>query len=138
MADDTRSGRCQCGAVTYQAEGAKNEVTACHCGVCRRMSAGPYLAVDVKNIVYAAGAPVKRYQSSDWAYRTFCAECGTLLAWHAVDDSFIELNAFTLDEAPEKGLTTEIFIDSKPQHYTFADETQKLTGAEVFAMAQGG
>ena len=136
MAAD-RTGRCACGAVTYAVTVVKDEITACHCGVCRKMAAGPFLAVDVTDLAFAEGAPVRRYESSAWAHRTSCAECGTLLAWHANDGSFTELAAFTLDVAPAGGLTTEIFIDEKPHHYAFAGEATRLTGAQVFAMAEG-
>ncbi len=137
MAAARRSGRCVCGAVTYTATVVKDEIGVCHCGVCRKMAAGPFMAVDVKDLEFADGAPVNRYDSSEWAHRTSCAKCGTLLAWHANDGSFTELAAFTLDEPPAGGLTTEIFVDEKPRHYAFAGETTKLTGAELMAMAKG-
>lgn len=28
----------------------------------------------------------------------------------------------------------QVFIDEKPSYYTFANDTQNMTGAEVFAM----
>ena len=34
-------------------------------------------------------------------------------------------------------MSTEIFIDQKPDTYAFAGETHKMTGAEVVALAQG-
>lgn len=136
MAGD-RTGRCACGAVTFTVTVEKDEIGACHCSLCRKMAAGPFLAVDVKDLEYADGAPVRRYESSEWAYRTSCAECGTLLAWHARDGSMTELAAFTLDQPPAGGLTSEIFVDEKPHHYAFAGDTVKLTGAEVMALAQG-
>ena len=136
MAD--RTGRCVCGAVTYTATLKSDDIGVCHCGLCRRSSAGPFMAVDASAITFADGAPVTRYASSEWASRCFCATCGTSLAWISNDGKIIEIAAYTLDELPSGRLTTEIFVDDKPSHYDFAGDTQKLTGAEVIAMAQGG
>ena len=34
-------------------------------------------------------------------------------------------------------LTTEVFIDEKPGFYAFAQETNQMTGAELFALFEG-
>ncbi|HAI54030.1 MAG TPA: S-(hydroxymethyl)glutathione synthase, partial [Acinetobacter nosocomialis] len=48
---------------------------------------------------------------------------------------YCNINAFSLNE-PVEGLhlDMEIFIDSKPDFYTFQNDTKKLTGAEVVAL----
>lgn len=132
-----RTGRCLCGAVTYTATLKTEDVGVCHCGMCRKVSAGPFMAVDASAITFADGAPVTRYKSSDWASRCFCSKCGTALAWVSDDGKMVEIAAFTLDEAPHGKLALEIFVDEKPPHYDFAGDTHKMTGAEVMAMAQG-
>jgi len=132
------TGRCQCGAVTFAVTLKQDTVTACHCTTCRRMHAGPYMGVDADSLEFAAGAPVTVYKSSEWATRSFCAKCGTSLAWRANDGSMIEVNLFALDNPPENPLGVEIFIDEKPDTYAFANETHKMTGAEVMALALAG
>ncbi len=107
------TGRCQCGAVTFTATLAKDTVTACHCNTCRRMYAGPYMAVDAASLDFADGAPVTVYNSSEWATRSFCASCGTTLAWRMNDGSMIELNVFALDNPPAEALSVEIFVDAE-------------------------
>jgi hypothetical protein len=41
------------------------------------------------------------------------------------------------DENDQMTLSHEIFIDSKPHYYHFAEQTTNMTGAEVFAAATG-
>ena len=45
----------------------------------------------------------------------------------------LALSAGALDDQSRLALTTEIFIDEKPLYYAFANETKKMTGAEVVA-----
>lgn len=132
-----RTGRCECGAVTYEATLKDGELHACHCPMCRRIVAGPFIGCDVSDITFAEGAPITVYQSSAWATRTFCARCGTALAWQALDGHFKAVGAWTLDEPPEKPLTLEIFIDAKPEGYAFAGDASKMTRAEIMAFIEG-
>ena len=44
------SGSCLCEAVKIEASAMNTELGVCHCGMCRKWSAGPYLAVDLSLI----------------------------------------------------------------------------------------
>jgi hypothetical protein len=46
---------------------------------------------------------------------------------------FTTVAAAAFDDAGRFALTGEIFIEEKPAAYAFANETHKLTGAEVAA-----
>jgi hypothetical protein len=39
-----------------------------------------------------------------------------------------------LDDPTGLTLTSQVFIDDKPDFYDFANETKNMTGAEVFAL----
>ena len=124
---------CLCGAVKLTAPDV-SEVGACHCGMCRRWGGGPFLALHCGTEVSFEGQPkIKTYPSSEWAERAFCAECGTHLYYRlkATGEYFVPAGLFT--EIPNATLRSQIFIDKKPGYYRFADETEKLTEAEVFA-----
>ena len=135
MADTTRTGRCLCGAVTYEAEIAHESLSVCHCETCRKLVGGPFMAVDVQSVTFAEGAPVGVYQSSEWATRSFCKECGGQLAWRSVDCKFQLVAAYSLDVPPAGPLAMQVFIDSKPDAYAFAGDSKTMTGAEIMAMA---
>jgi hypothetical protein len=130
-----RSGRCLCGSVRFTFTPAEAEIDACHCGMCRHWGGGPGLSIK------AAGDPVVHgredvttYKSSEWGERFFCRVCGSHLFYSAPSVGYFGVSAGALDDLTSLGLTTEIFIDRKPDAYSFANATAKLTEAEFFAM----
>lgn len=55
--------------------------------------------------------------------------------WRTKDQSYCNINAFSLNEPVEDlNLDMEIFIDSKPDFYTFQNDTKKLTESQVAAL----
>ena len=124
-------GHCLCGAVTITAP-ELDEVDACHCRTCRRWGSGPFMTVHGGPPVIVNGR-VKAYRSSDWAERVFCPECGTHLYYHLLRANDHILSAGLFDDDAAFWFRRQIFIDSKPAHYDFANDTEKLTGAQVFA-----
>jgi hypothetical protein len=130
----TISGRCLCGAVAFRADVAKREVDICHCSMCRRWSAGPYIGLGYDGVVAFEGADnICVYKSSEWAERAFCKVCGTSLYYHLLGTDHYSFSANALDDQSGLVLTLQIFIDEKPAYYDFANDTPKLTGAEAFA-----
>jgi hypothetical protein len=128
------SGGCLCGAVRFTAVRKNEEVGACHCGMCRRWAAGPFLVVECTDTLKVDDtANLGVYRSSEWAERCFCKKCGTPLYYRLVaqNTSFVSAEAF--DDRGGYVLTSQIFIDDKPPYYEFANKTYNMTGAEVFA-----
>jgi hypothetical protein len=126
-------GSCLCGAVSITAPD-QTKISACHCGMCRRWGGGPLMAIHCGPGVEITNADaVTTYRSSEWAERGFCSKCGTHLFYRIVGSSdTIVFAGFFSDEAPFE-LKEQIFIDSKPEFYEFANATENLTGDEVFA-----
>lgn len=78
-------------------------------------------------------AVVTDYRSSDWAERGFCSKCGTHLYYRLTgSNDYILFAGFFSDAVPFE-FKEQIFIDSKPGYYEFANSTDNMTGAEVFA-----
>ncbi len=128
------SGGCLCGAVRYTATTNGLHVDACHCGMCRKWSAGPMFAMNGGNSVKVADeSKLGVYASSDWAERCFCKTCGASMFYRMKDRSFWAISAETVDERSGFVFTTEIFVDDKPSYYDFANKTKKMTGADVMA-----
>ena len=136
MSDDSKAtGRCLCGAVTITLTGEHKKVGICHCSMCRRWSGAPLMALEAGQEIDIAGKDqVATYRSSDWAERAFCKTCGTNLYYRLVEADEHMVCAGILDDQADLVLTSQIFIDEKPDFYAFANETQTMTGAEVFAM----
>lgn len=129
-----RSGRCLCGAIRFTAVPAHETMDACHCHMCRRWAAGPFMGVECKSLTFTCDEAPSVYQSSDWGERGFCGKCGTPLFWRMRDGSMMTVAAHAFDEPTQYPLTVEIFIDEKPDGYAFAGDAKKMTGAEVAAL----
>lgn len=127
------TGSCLCGKITLKAKQMNTSLGACHCATCRKWTGGPFLAVDCGSDVNVQGQEfLSVYNSSDWGERAFCKSCGTILFFRLKDHSFYSVSAELFNE-PELKFETQIFIDSKPNYYDFANSTKKMTGEEVFA-----
>ena len=134
-----RHGHCLCGSVTFSAIPVNNKTGVCHCDMCRRWSAGPFFAIDCgDSVIFENQEDLRVYRSSEWGERGFCAKCGTVLFWnlHGKKAHSMSLSAF--DDIDDVVFTSEIFIDEKPDYFSFANDTEKMTGAEVFAMFVDG
>ena len=96
----TMEGGCLCGAIRYRAEGTPYDETVCHCTMCRRASGAPMVAwftVPVGALRWV-GAPA-RYRSSAGAMRSFCATCGSALAFQRDElPGEVDLATATLDD----------------------------------------
>ena len=131
------NGQCICGETTFEVELKNHDVHACHCSMCRRQTSGVNMTVDVVkgSLKFIQQKHLSVFNSSEWGERGFCNTCGTTIFWRTKDQSYCNINVFSLNEPIEDlNLDMEIFIDSKPDFYTFQNQTKKLTEAEVVAL----
>lgn len=136
MTDNTKlSGQCLCGTVRFAALPQNADMGVCHCSMCRRWTGGVFMAVSVGDSfeVTEGSDALKAYSSSEWGERAFCAECGTSLFWRHKESGHANISVQTLDNPSQFKFATEIFIDEKPGNYAFANDTLKMTAAEVYA-----
>ncbi|MCE7030088.1 GFA family protein [Jiella avicenniae] len=134
MAGKQLQAKCLCGGVRIDADIENQEVGACHCDICRRWAGGPFMAVEAsENVVLAGTDLLGIYESSGWGERGFCTACGSTLFWRSKDAAHYAISAMAFDDLSEAVLTKQIFIDSKPDWYAFANETKSMTGAEFLA-----
>lgn len=125
---------CLCGAISLSTTKINYHVAACHCSMCRKWGGGALLAVECgSDISFRAEENIGIYQSSEWAERGFCKKCGSHLFYRFKQNNqyYIPVGIFDNDE----GFVFEhqVFIDEKPEYYSFANETKNMTGAELFA-----
>ncbi|MCV0424818.1 MAG: GFA family protein [Roseibium sp.] len=128
------TGGCLCGSVKFTAVPTNDEMGVCHCEMCRRWTGGTYMAVSCgDSVAYEDEGALGVYKSSDYGERVFCKTCGSTIAWRLRDGSHTSLSAQAFDDPSIFKFTTEIFVDEQPDNYSFANETRKMTGPEVFA-----
>ena len=127
------SGGCLCAGVRFTAALRDRGFGACHCSMCRRWTAGPFLSIECQDVAIADTTHLGVYRSSTWAERGFCKQCGTPLFYRLVDRDFYAVSIEAFDDNEAFAFTSQIFIDEKPAYYTFANSTKTMTGPEVFA-----
>jgi hypothetical protein len=128
-------GRCLCGAVAIDVRSLSTSVGACHCTTCRRWGGGPYLAVACgSEVTFSGEDQIGIYNSSDWAERGFCKQCGTHLFYRlkASGEHFMPAGLF--GDLEGYVLESQVFVDERPGFYEFANQTKDMTGAELFAL----
>lgn len=126
---------CICGesGMLLDADVARSSVGACHCDTCRRWGGGAFMSIQVESGVSLKSVEnIGIYQSSAWAERGFCKQCGTHLFYRISDGGPYFIPAGLFDEAV-LSLDHQVFIDEKPDYYSFSQVTPCMTGAEVFA-----
>lgn len=79
------SGRCHCGAISFEAEIDPNQVRICHCTDCQTLS-GSAFRINVASLpgsfALTGGTPkiyVKTAESGNRRVHAFCPDCGTPL-----------------------------------------------------------
>ena len=137
MTGTEHTGRCLCGAVQFTATLPQETFSVCHCGMCRRWSAGPLMSAhsDGPVEITAGTGALTWYRGSEWAERGFCNRCGTSLFYRLANqpELFTAVAVEALDDAEAFTLSRHIYVDAQPTRYAFADKTPRLTEAELLA-----
>ena len=109
-------GGCFCGAVRYSFERDEYLSANCHCSMCRRISAAPFVSwmvLPLSCFEYTQGAP-KELSSSSHGMRYFCKECGTPIACILKEDpENINITICSLDKPQDFEPKTEIYTNDK-------------------------
>jgi len=129
-----RRGHCLCGAVKIKATDVGKDVGACHCKMCRRWGGGPFMEIECgKNVVFKGEENIAVYNSSDWAERGFCRQCGTHLFYRFKKTGHHGIPIGVFGDDPALSFEHQVFIDEKPSFYAFSNKTKDMTGPELIA-----
>ena len=127
MTDWTRQpgaeGGCLCGAVRYRLGAPLRQISACHCGQCRRWHGhvGAYTTAPRTALELLAADELAWYRSSAIARRGFCRRCGSSLFWEPDGGHDVGIAAGSLDDSSGLRITEHIFVADKPGYYDLAD-----------------
>lgn len=114
------SGGCLCGAVRFSGRLPDPEVTACHCGQCRRWSGHVWASFHLDDATIE-GEALRWYASSGAAERGFCATCGTSLFWRPIGRAQLSVSPGALDNPTGLRLAGHIYVADKGDYYQIAD-----------------
>ena len=137
------TGGCLCGAVRYEADEPPS-VSYCHCRMCQLAYGalyGLFAVVPLAAFRYTQGEPTY-YQSSPWAKRGFCANCGSPVDFRYADSEMLGLMIGTLDDPGdwppdshhngiESKVAWHVITDDLPQRRS--DESDWLKAAKASA-----
>lgn len=127
------TGTCLCGACRLSIEPAV-EAGICHCEMCRQWSGGVFIGVQsISPVVLNDGAPAGVFQSSKWGERVFCRDCGSSLIWRSQDGAYQVVSVQVFNDPARFPVTSEIFVDRKPDSYSFSGRHKTMTEAEFTA-----
>lgn len=131
-------GSCLCGAVSFSTNSAVQSIGACHCTMCRKWGGGPYMEVNCgADVLFHGTENIRVYDSSDWAERGFCKNCGSHLFYRLKANHHHAIPVGLFDDDAGLVFDHQVFIDEKPGYYSFANKTLESTGDELFAKFNG-
>ena len=126
MSNNVIKGSCLCGVVRFEITSPILSMGNCHCAMCRKQHGtafSTYCQVAKSGLQIQEGeSHIQHYASSDFAERSFCADCGTKLTFTIHDrPERIWIAAGALDDDP--GITPQyhIFVGSKATWYEIKD-----------------
>lgn len=130
----TGHGHCLCQKVKVTVNIMNHKMGTCHCSMCRKWGGGPLMSVDCGTDVKFEGEEnINAYDSSDWAQRGFCNQCGSHLFYKLKEKGIYIIPVGIFDSEIQFEFEHQIFIEQKPEYYEFANKTHNMTGEEVFA-----
>ncbi|MEM9234631.1 MAG: GFA family protein [Pseudomonadota bacterium] len=135
-----KTGSCLCGEVKFTADLKTSSVGACHCEMCRQFAAGPFFSIDAGDSFRVTDGADKLgvYKSSQWAERGFCTACGSSLFWRLHDGTMAQASVNAFADLADLKLDHEVYIDAKPDYYSFSEKTHQMTEADVMKMVAEG
>ena len=121
------SGRCLCGAVSYEVRGPLRDVLVCHCEECRRWGGhvSAMTAARREDLVVTEERGLRWIDSprSDArARRGFCGECGSSLFWDAPGRETVSIAAGTLDGPTGLRVSSHWFASQAGDYYELPDD----------------
>ena len=123
-------GSCLCSGVRYQIDGSVEDMTNCHCGMCRKAHGAAYATVVTaqgKDFRYTHGEElVDTYKSSPELERAFCRVCGSSLVVSEPKTGEVFVAAGTLDDDPGIRLESHIFVGSKAPWLDILDDEPRF------------
>lgn len=126
-------GSCLCGSVAFTTTSMPKDFGACHCSMCRKWTGGPFMSVFCGSDVQFKGEEyISVYDSSQWAERGFCKKCGSALFYRIKGNQQYHMPLGLFENAEDMSFTGQVFIDKKPDFYSFANKTKNMTEAEIF------
>ena len=127
-----RSGRCLCGAVTWDTGADVLWSGHCHCDSCRRATAAPmtsFFGVPRDSVTWA-GPLATALTSGGAVQRQFCSRCGTQMTYQAdIWPDETHLYAATMDDPTQFRAEAHYHYAERLAWLVIADDLPKYAGS---------
>ena len=115
-------GSCLCGSIQFQIKNVPKQINLCHCKMCQKFSGsafGSFMRVHAFDFEITQGKELEKiYDSSEWAARAFCKNCGSSLKYiNKNTPEWVILAAGCLDDHPGIEPRHHIFVKDKAPWY---------------------
>jgi hypothetical protein len=120
-------GGCLCNGVRYEYDGAIEEISICHCSMCRKAQGSAYVAVSpidaAKFRIVQGHELLKEFRAVPGKARVFCSHCGSPI-FSARDDlpSVRRLRLGTVETSFVCNAAYHIWVGSKATWETIGDD----------------
>mgnify|MGYP001436461251 CR=1 FL=1 len=124
------AGRCLCGAVRYEFDGAPKWQALCHCESCRRATSAPvagFLCVEDQRLRWSGA--LAAYASSPGVSRLFCPRCGSPMGYrNAKRPGETDLYAASLNDPAAYRPTFHVSWAERLPWLRIEDDLKKIDG----------
>ena len=121
----SHSGRCLCGAVSYEISAEPVLTLNCHCGICRKAHGAAYATyayLPREKFRWTTGEEhLNQYESSPGVARLFCSRCGSPLGATFEELPICGVALGTLEDGAGVRPSEHIFADSKAPWHEITD-----------------
>jgi hypothetical protein len=121
MDNETISGSCLCGKVSYQFTGPIRVFQYCHCSRCRKVTGSAHasnIIIDPPGFEWLSGEDnVGRFEHPEAKHfaTSFCKTCGSSLPWLTKSGKAVIIPAGTLDDDPvARPMHNIYYVDRAP------------------------
>lgn len=128
------TAQCLCTGVKVSVAEVNPKFTLCHCDQCRTWGGGPFFAVQCgTDVMFEGREKIREFDSSAWAVRGFCSDCGTHLYYRLKQTDSYNMPMGLFPQVENMVMSMQYFSDKRPASYCFSNETAEMTEAEVMA-----
>lgn len=95
---------------------------------------GPFFGLQCgTDLLFEGQDNIKEYDSSDWATRGFCKQCGSHLFYKLKATSEYNLPVGLFQNLSDLEMDMQYFSDQRPNYYCFSNQTKEMTKADIMA-----
>jgi len=125
-------GACLCGDIAFEITGAIEEISHCHCTMCRKAHGSifaTYASVAADGFRWTGGEDkIVAFQSSQHLTRSFCKRCGSVVP--STGKSKVHVPAGLIARDTSGRVVGHIFYGDKPAWVEIEDDLPKFAGYE--------